>query len=474
MGFGVRSSAILVLTALVWGIAPSRGHAISAGAQRLVHWETKANNVVIQSSDPEPANYYEVPLKIMRQHVARDLSPAIRKALVFERDGKEWFRWIIHPTDTVVHPEISEMLRNAGLPDKPVQGHLIMRPTASRSLIVEDPKSGAEFSIKVSTTRAPGEWKLKRQIASDAEWVGEINEYVSTIEKRMHLEHLVPLREPWVLSISDHGVDQGVIIRDLKPVTEGKFLYLPAFSALHEETGRLIAEKNGASDPGAFWKQHMAKAYGKAMAEWSAHFGLHLGSAHPQNFLIELTPDLKPTGRIAIRDFADGWLPVGLFKGTEFSSLLKRNYYHDPNDTIVARAGFHFPDSTLEAKSWLKGDGVKEWEAEFFNAYIQEFERLTGVPASKWKTKPADVHGYGFVVLDEDALPFIKRMLPCLQGHYSGQCREALKRKLRPGAVDVGKIPLFDVIPARSGLLLKCKNLLRRAKSELEQKLKTR
>ena len=57
-----------------------------------------------------------------------------------------------------------------------------------------------------------------------------------------------------------------------------------------------------------FWKKYYAERIGVAKAQLLLRYGLQLNTPNSQNFLLEFTTALKPTGRIVIRDIGDAKL----------------------------------------------------------------------------------------------------------------------------------------------------------------------
>lgn len=90
-------------------------------------------------------------------------------------------------------------------------------------------------------------------------------------------------------------------LRDLRPLQDGNY-YLPAFSIPY--AGREIARINHA-EFGEFWQKHYGELLGQAKAQLLLRYGLQMETPNAQNWLIQLDKNLKPTGRIYMRDVAD-------------------------------------------------------------------------------------------------------------------------------------------------------------------------
>ena len=110
---------------------------------------------------------------------------------------------------------------------------------------------------------------------------------------------LLLLRE--VIAVMVPGSESGFLVRDLTPLQDGNF-YLPALSL--PWWGRQIASLHGA-DFETFWGACYAEAIGRAKAKLLTRYGLQYDTPNPQNLLIQLARDLRPTGVIALRDLGD-------------------------------------------------------------------------------------------------------------------------------------------------------------------------
>jgi hypothetical protein len=92
------------------------------------------------------------------------------------------------------------------------------------------------------------------------------------------------------------------MVRDLRLFQDGHYYYLPALSLPF--VGRQIARAHGAAfEP--FWARWFAGPVGRAKARLLARYGLRYETPKPQNVLVQLRPDLHPTGRILLRDVGD-------------------------------------------------------------------------------------------------------------------------------------------------------------------------
>lgn len=154
-------------------------------------------------------------------------------------------------------------------------------------------------------------------------------------------------------------------VRDLRPLQNGKY-YLPAFAIPF--VGREIANANN-EEFYTFWEKTYGSTLGRAKAQLLLRYGLEMITPNEQNWLIELDNNLKPTGRIIMRDVGDAQ-----YVASVADQILKsyQNVVNDngsevysenlnPNWTISSWTLFTvgFPDSIL-----------KKWGESHDHAYI--------------------------------------------------------------------------------------------------------
>lgn len=104
----------------------------------------------------------------------------------------------------------------------------------------------------------------------------------------------------------------GFQVRDLSVLDKGK-VYFPPLSIPYVD--RKFTDLKGRYETlpvdvawGELWLYGYAKALGVAKALFMLRYALQMGSPNAQNFLIEFTPDMTPTGRIVFRDVGDAQL----------------------------------------------------------------------------------------------------------------------------------------------------------------------
>jgi len=368
---------VLILALLSCTQLASRNPAsqeVSNSVKQLVDWETKSNLVSTRSNEIFDFQHYEIPLTLLKSDFSDNLDEQTRKALVFEKDGEQYVRWVINPEDTRWHLDVKEWLISKAVDPTPktyLKGYL----TASRSMIAIDPETQHSFSIKVSTNNTGGRWTDKKQTWKDAKDVRKITDFITDTVKKMKTETLIIQDEPLGLGIED--LDQGLLVRSLNDVPSGKKYYLPGFSALHPETGKKIAALNGSNDPAKFWLEHYVKPTARATAELAAFTSAYFDSPHSQNFMIELNENMKPTGRIVLKDLADTYLIKDFIGNSAAFDILE---IWDDSHLL----GQRWPNSIgflhgNRPPRWINYNKYQEYATEYFKIYESKFNELTGV-----------------------------------------------------------------------------------------------
>jgi hypothetical protein len=302
----------------------------------------------------------------------------IKNSLIFEKNGEEFVRWPINPEDTKWHLEVKDFLEKNyvdSTPKKFFDAYL----TASRSMILFNPKNGATFSLKVSTNNTGGKWSDKKQTWKDAEQIRKMNKYVKNTLPLIETENLIILDEPLAMGIDD--IDQAMVTRSLNDLPNETHYYLPVFSILHETEGLRIAKLNGEADPVKFWKKHLVEPLANAMAVYFSATGAWHDSPHAQNFLVELDLNMKPTGRIIFKDLGDSYLLEEFLQTTDFKWIMK-NWEKDRVFKGKIQTGIGFLHGN-EKPSWLTGLEYKEYGWDFYNFFEKKFSELSGIPLSE-------------------------------------------------------------------------------------------
>lgn len=373
---------VLIFSLLIVQLWSHAAQAISQEMQKLVSFETKSNAVATRSDQKILLEHYEIPLELIEADVALRAPPQFVQAMIFERDGKKFVRWIVNPEDTKWYKEVEAFLkahRVSTQRHKYFDGY----QTASRSYIAVDPHSGAEFSVKGSTDKTGGYWADKKQTWEDAKQIRMITDFVNeTLKKQTALRNIVLLDETMAFGIKD--LDQGLVIRSYDTLSNSGKTYIPGFSVLHDETGRKIAALNGSDDPGTFWNENYNKPLAKALAEFMAITGMTYDSPHSQNFLVELDAQMRPTGKIVLRDFGDAYLLENYFKAIGRPEITRAweqaNVMQDKLKVSVGvLQGNQEPAWLKLANDSASNSSYYQWGRDFHATFKAEFAKQTGI-----------------------------------------------------------------------------------------------
>jgi hypothetical protein len=348
---------------------------INNSTQQFVNWETQANAVSHRSNELISVEHYEIPLKLLNKDFDQSIDEKIKSSMIFTKNGEDYVRWLINPEDSKWHLEVKSFLEKNNIdstPKKFFDGYL----TASRSMIIVNPQNGATFSLKVSTNHTGGRWTDKKQTWKDAVQVRKMNKYVKAMFPKMESDKLVILDEPLAMGIEE--LDQGMVLRSLNDLANDTHLYIPAFSAFHAEEGLRIARLNGSTDPVGFWQKHLNVPLANAMAEYFSKTGSWYDSPHAQNFLIELDLDMKPTGRVVLRDLGDSYLLEDFVKNTSFAWIME-NWETGKVVSGKMPIGIGLLHGN-EPPSWMTVLEYKEFGWTFYRTFEKRLSELTKIP----------------------------------------------------------------------------------------------
>lgn len=369
-----------VLGTVLWG---QSSFAISDEMDALVRMETRSNAVATRSNAFVRMQHYEIPLELVEKDIAQRANKAFVDSMIFERDGQKYVRWVINPEDTKWHVEVANFLIQNGI--TPIKKtHFVGYMTASRSYIVVDPKSGAEFSIKMSTNNTGGNWKDKQQTWDDAKQIRMMTDFVNDqVSKQPKLRNIVLLDEPMAFGIK--ALDQAMVIRSYENLKKSGNRYVPGFSAVHNKLGPQLAKANGANplETAAYWEENYNKPLARALAEFAVLTGMTYDSPHSQNFLVELDSKNKPTGRIVLRDFGDTYLAKPYFEAVGRTDILTaweqsniKTYYPASVGIMHGNKAPAWLDTTTNYYSKKSYD---QWGREFYMEFDRELKRQTGL-----------------------------------------------------------------------------------------------
>lgn len=312
---------------------------ISTQFKTLAEVENRFNPVdyVERSAEPFWLEHYEIPLRLVQSTFAKSDKSPIVNSLIFNKNGELWVRWIPNSLDTMYKPQVIEFMKAHGLDPTP-QKRFVGFTTASRSILVFDPVTRAEFSVKAPTNATPGLWKDKPEPVR----VGKAVSLVSAYAHRIYSEadpsqklNSEVINEPGAILID--GIDQAMVIRDY-PHTKNRLL-IPLFAFFHNDYGKRLASVNGYENPVEFNKDKVLKIWVQALAQHYLLTGLVSNSSHGQNYLIEVDSQFRLTGKIFHRDFADANLNRKLVSANGGDEVLK--LYETFSSNTIGEKNFH-------------------------------------------------------------------------------------------------------------------------------------
>jgi hypothetical protein len=256
-------------------------------------WEQQANLVGFRtSSAPVQVDVVAVPRSAVETHVLPGAPSDVLD--LFLRGDR-----VLVPR----HPLNRD--KTVAFSDAPVAEHWTARFTSSRTLAFPGADSGdALFSVKLATDhphpsfRQPEKTKLRHEAIDAITWawvLDRIDGLLGPIDSEVVLL-------PEMLIVLVDGHESGFLVRDLRLFQDGHY-YLPALSLPF--VGRAIASAHGATLD-AFWGRSFAEQVGRAKACLLARYGLWFETPNPQNLLLQLDRNLRPTGRLVFRDMGDG------------------------------------------------------------------------------------------------------------------------------------------------------------------------
>lgn len=255
-------------------------------------WEEQANLVGFRTS-VEPVEIDVV--SVHRDEVEVYVMPGARAPIVdrFIRNDRVCFPR--HPLNT--DPTVAWF-------DAPASERWTARFTSSRTLALPGPESGAVLtSLKLSTNHPhpdfhqPEKTKLREEAIGIVDWIRIFDRVDALLEP---LDEVALVTESLV--VLARGGESGFMVRDLSLFQDGHH-YLPALSL--PWVGRQIARQHGEAFA-PFWGRGFAEPVGRAKARLFARYGLWYETPNPQNVVVQLAPNLRPTGTLVFRDVGDG------------------------------------------------------------------------------------------------------------------------------------------------------------------------
>lgn len=289
-----------------------------------LQWEQTANLEKFR----QPKEAAELPLSVVPlEKVEIQADPSVSKLaqqIFLQVYGKDHVLWAKHPFNSYsVVPFFS----------KTEVGNVQAYYTASRSMALTGNLRG--FTIKMPTDHPHGPHRgsqpSKADTSADVASALLHTEHIISQDKKLKPDEVLIIL-PEVLTVAEKETNIGYVVRDVRKTDDGHY-YLPALSIPY--VGREIAKINGQPFE-KFWEEHYAKLLGEAKARLLLRYGLQMETPNPQNMLIQLDRNLKPTGRIAFRDMSDAFFVDDIAQALGFKKAVEKDMEadYDPHEYI--------------------------------------------------------------------------------------------------------------------------------------------
>jgi hypothetical protein len=355
--------------------------------EKWLEWETSR---AFEAFEPEfkvsPVKLSLVPLKEVDVKRSARL-PSELESTFLRGDQVLWPK---HPYNTV---EITPFFKAPELPEKIRAWH-----TTSRSMVTTI--DGKVYGLKMPTNHPFGPNRVEQinKAFPKESMLSSMRrtEIIERIDARLGPDpDLILLKD--IFTVTDKITGHGFSIRDLRPLNDGHY-YFPA--QMLPTVGYDLAQKNGLSF-GDFVKNFWARPLGKLQAKLLFRYGIEYNPINPQNFLIQLDRNLKPTGKLACRDLGDSFQVESISKALGLGSEVEKDRALGLN--VFAKAN---PSKKGEYLAW--GFNVvspeliitvtrQGWMDAHDDAFIEELEKLLGVKVPQghgayaidiWLSKP--------------------------------------------------------------------------------------
>lgn len=331
-------------------------------------WEEQANLVGFRASTaPVRVDVVSVPRDELEVHILPGAPP--QAVALFLRGDRVLFPR--HPLNR--DPTVAWF-------DGPALEQWEARFTSSRTLALPGTESSdALFSLKLATDHPhpdfhqPEKTRLREEAIGAVDWV----RVISRIDRLLPpLEDLLLVLE--VLVVLAAGRESGFMVRDLRQLQDGHY-YLPALSLPF--VGGEIAGRHG-GELESFWGEHFAEPVGRAKARLLARYGFWYETPNPQNVLIQLRGNLRPTGRLVFRDIGDGECCTDAFQAQEVPwTRLVSDLRPETENSFWA-----FGDAGDRA---IAPDVLARWYARHDHGYFTELARWFPALAPSPRAAPA-------------------------------------------------------------------------------------
>ncbi|GIL18689.1 MAG: hypothetical protein BroJett040_24400 [Oligoflexia bacterium] len=276
------------------------------------YWEQQSNLPQYRKTQaPLQVSYVDVPRSSLEITYLESAGPELQKIIEKNQETIHYFQ---HPYNTNPHVPYSDQINP--------NGSITAYFTASRSLALR--LNNEIYTLKLPTDQPHGPQRdyqfNKSSVKEDLLDASNRMSYIERVDREIGLDpELILAKE--VAMVTDKKTGEGYLFRDLSFMKDGNY-YLPALSIPF--AGREIAEFNN-EHPDLFWKKHYAEILGRSKAKLLLRYGLQMETPNPQNMLIQLDRNLKPTGVLVFRDLSDTVLIESIARGLGEHTVLEKD-----------------------------------------------------------------------------------------------------------------------------------------------------
>jgi len=262
-----------------------------------------------------------------------------------------------------------------------------VRSSMSRSFFFRQSTSGTTniWSIKAPTNFVRADAKIREPRANMSTHLNQSRNHMELIRDKdknsaWSSKHVL-IKDS--LIVQDEETKNGYLVRDYREIFEDEsLLWVPLASLpFFAET---LAKLNKMHLPD-FYATVLAKPFGELMAELLIKYGMQLETPHGQNILVAFDRDLKPTGKLALRDLGDSLLikplhaPKSPFILKDEENEIELSELINPNFSAITMAAIrNFNNFRYKGKDPLK-PLYKRIRDVFDQSYFMRISALLGI-----------------------------------------------------------------------------------------------
>ncbi|MFN7728323.1 MAG: hypothetical protein ACK5P7_04130 [Bdellovibrio sp.] len=384
-------------------------------------WEQTAN----LKQYHKPTTTIEVPL-VRLSPAAVDVvvtSDAPSKLINLFKTEQGDILWAKHPYN--LSPEVP-------FRESPSTDSISVYMTSSRSLALTGDLRGYTIKLATDHPHGPrGEYqpsKIKTNDDIDSALIH--TNHMKEVDQLFGVDPVIMMLGE-VMTVAEKKTGIGMVVRDVRATDDGNY-YLPALSIPY--VGREIAQINGTSFE-AFFERAYAQLLGEAKARLLLRTGLQMATPNPQNMLLQLDRNLKPTGKLVFRDVSDAYLVDVVAKGLNFKKKIELDIAagYPPKvgiNPFWSNSLWRFDEA---GKDSVSTSTIESWAKAHNRAFIEYIERELKIDTKEDTiNNTQDEMDYVYMALKSDLgqaklLQYRKRLEAQEQRQHQRQQREFSK-----------------------------------------------